>query len=328
MRLRQDTRFLVLVPRRFIGYRLQREIGTDALTSFQEEALEIPMVQERFSLATLIANSQDRIAVRTLLGFHSNGVDNAPERNAKAYKSIVESDRTGVALLEAIADGKLKPKGGGSTYLCARAAKIVEFLTSCSKDPVEAINCLFDPVLAGKIEDDNKRQKAERDLEHLRDSALSVIQESRQLDLQSVLERLRYRIATRIPLTETENARVRIMTLHGAKGLEADVVIVAGMADQIIPGYLSEEPSEAEKEREERRRLLYVSVTRAKRQLVISWSLMMAYRDAVENQVRRDGGVIQKGNGDKFVKLGKTKLLPDIPQVPQTGKSWLKTKVA
>ncbi len=141
-----------------------------------------------------------------------------------------------------------------------------------------------------------------------------------------IFDVLRYRIAMRIPLLKPEETRVRIMTLHGAKGLEADVVVVAGVADQIIPGHLPDDPTEAMKLREEQRRLLYVSVTRAKRELVISWPQSMNYKDATKNQVRVDGGVWRQGD-NKLVKLGRTKLLPDIPQNPQAGNSWLKAKL-
>ena len=54
MREQKDTRFLVLVPRRFIGYRLKDKIGDDALTSFHEEVLEIPLVQERLDRKSVV----------------------------------------------------------------------------------------------------------------------------------------------------------------------------------------------------------------------------------------------------------------------------------
>jgi superfamily I DNA/RNA helicase len=114
------------------------------------------------------------------------------------------------------------------------------------------------------------------------------------------------------------------MTLHGAKGLEADVVIVAGVADQIIPGITPKDPIEAERTREEQRRLLYVSFTRAKRELVISWPKTMRYKEAIKHNVRIDQ-VWRKS--DQMISLGKTSLLPDLPQLPQTGKTWLKAKL-
>ena len=174
------------------------------------------------------------------------------------------------------------------------------------------------------VADEDTQGKATQDLEQLRDAALAVHEEIGEYDLAKILHRLRYRIAMRIPLTETAEARVRIMTLHGAKGLEADVVIVAGVADQIIPGIRPKEPTEAEKMREEQRRLLYVSFTRAKRELVISWPKTMRYKDARKNNVRIDQVWRQP---DQTISLGKTALLPDLPQLPQTGKSWPNAKL-
>ena len=69
MQERKDTRFLVLVPRRFIM--LKRALGADAVAAFHEEALEVPAVQERFALASLAANPEDRVALRTVLGFRA-----------------------------------------------------------------------------------------------------------------------------------------------------------------------------------------------------------------------------------------------------------------
>ncbi len=54
---------------------------------------------------------------------------------------------------------------------------------------------------------------------------------------------------------------LRLMTMHGSKGLEFDVVIIAGLSDRIIPDHSSDI--------EEERRLLYVSMTRARERLHI-----------------------------------------------------------
>lgn len=323
---RSETKFLVLVPRRFIGYRLKNAIGNDAQTSFHEEVLEVPLVQERFALASLAANPKDRVALRTLLGFKEKGAEFAPKRNAKAYESISEATATGVALLEAIAKGEIAVSGQGQKNVRDRAQNALAFLSNVAgtADGDDVIRTIFDPAIAMTVADEDAQEKATQDLEQLRDAALAVHEEIGEYDLAKILDRLRYRIAMRIPLTETSEARVRIMTLHGAKGLEADVVIVAGVADQIIPGISPKEPTEAEKLREEQRRLLYVSFTRAKRELVISWPKTMRYKDARKNNVRIDQVWRQP---DQTISLGKTALLPDLPQLPQTGKSWLKAKL-
>ena len=323
---KRDTKFLVLVPRRFIGYRLKDAVGKDAQTSFHEEVLEIPLVQERFALASLVANSNDRVALRTVLAFRAKGGEYGPQRNAEAYQTISAAAETGVALLEAIGSGAIDVRGQGQTNLRDRAKNAVAFLAELAKQPdgEDVIRAIFDPAAAEGITDEDNQAKAKRDLEQLCAAALSIHEEFGDYDLSKILDRLRYRIAMRIPLTEASEARVRIMTLHGAKGLEADVVIVAGVADQIIPGIAPKGPDEAEKFREEQRRLLYVSFTRAKQQLVISWPKTMAYKDARKNNVRIDQVWRKLAH---TIALGRTSLLPDLPQQPQTGKSWLKAKL-
>ena len=63
--------------------------------------------------------------------------------------------------------------------------------------------------------------------------------------------------------------RVNLMTLHNAKGLEFDVVFITGFEDGLIPHYKSQQDP---KQYEEERRLLYVGITRARRQLYMTYA--------------------------------------------------------
>jgi DNA helicase-4 len=60
---------------------------------------------------------------------------------------------------------------------------------------------------------------------------------------------------------ESDNSgrEIEFMTMHGSKGLEFDTVIIAGISDKIIPDKTSDI--------EEERRLFYVALTRAKKEL-------------------------------------------------------------
>ena len=65
----------------------------------------------------------------------------------------------------------------------------------------------------------------------------------------------------------TRDARIWMMTLHSAKGLEFPMVILAGMEEGLFPHSRSNEDDE---ELEEERRLCYVGMTRARKRLVLT----------------------------------------------------------
>ena len=91
----------------------------------------------------------------------------------------------------------------------------------------------------------------------------------------------------------TDMPPVTLMTIHLAKGLEFDRVFVAGASEGLLPHSWS---LETEAELEEERRLLYVAMTRAKKELFISFydhpsrflSELPPELLVYENLVRRD----------------------------------------
>ncbi len=81
--------------------------------------------------------------------------------------------------------------------------------------------------------------------------------------------------------------QVMLMTLHSAKGLEFPIVYMTGLEDGLFPSYMSimsEDPTDLEEER----RLCYVGITRAQKELSISSAKMrMVHGETQMNKVSR-----------------------------------------
>ncbi|MDA3958823.1 ATP-dependent helicase [Oceanispirochaeta sp.] len=84
--------------------------------------------------------------------------------------------------------------------------------------------------------------------------------------LQKWLNRIT--LVTRDEMDEEDAGKVNLMTIHASKGLEFDVVFLAGVERDIIPHAraIAEDP----KNMEEERRLFYVAITRARKKLFIT----------------------------------------------------------
>jgi len=126
-------------------------------------------------------------------------------------------------------------------------------------------------------------------------------------DLQSFLEHVA--LATSID-QEWEGAKINLMTMHAAKGLEFDVVFLPGWEEGLFPHQKSLE-EKGDFALEEERRLAYVGITRAKKEAFLSFAMKRAYHgdwmDALpsrfineipENNIEKNEIEIDKMNDD------------------------------
>ncbi len=67
---------------------------------------------------------------------------------------------------------------------------------------------------------------------------------------------------------------VKLMTVHAAKGLEFEHVFIAGLEENLFPLKHMDEAEMSKSEEEEERRLFYVAITRAKKKLYLSYSIV------------------------------------------------------
>ena len=103
-------------------------------------------------------------------------------------------------------------------------------------------------------------------------------------NLESFLEHVS--LATSID-QEWEGEKINMMTMHAAKGLEFDVVFLPGWEEGLFPHQKSIE-EKGQNGLEEERRLAYVGLTRAKKKVIISFSMNRFYQgDWIDSMASR-----------------------------------------
>ena len=153
------------------------------------------------------------------------------------------------------------------TALKAAAEMFGELIDMVETSPLDEI---FDAVLTktGYLtylkNQENGDNKVEN-VEELRTSILRYMEESTEPTLGGFLEETA--LFTDADEDDGGRDKVMLMTIHSAKGLEFDNVFLIGMEDGIFPGSRS---LDNEDDMEEERRLAYVAVTRAKKQLYVT----------------------------------------------------------
>ncbi|HUI28959.1 MAG TPA: ATP-dependent helicase [Candidatus Acidoferrales bacterium] len=112
------------------------------------------------------------------------------------------------------------------------------------------------------------------------------------LNLKEIIEDFEQKIDSGELESNEETNKTRIMTMHSAKGCESPIVIMPALEDDIIPGNAQNV--------EEKRRLFYVSVTRTKYALFLSWAS------------QRSGQEIHKVEGRKLIGKIKSRFLVEM----------------
>ncbi len=277
------ARHLVLVTRRRWGYDLReaiREVDEEvnAQTVFSEDILETWPVREAFIFLEIAANNDDPAALRDWIAYKPPDSEGkkwkAARRNAPVYQTLRDDGLLTLARMRGIADGPVNSlSGSGRGDVHARTVRLCTMLDELPDGDVRLIaEHVLDPS-RWATEASATPDLARHDLERLRHEALRMLDEADEdVALSRLVEDLRARIATREPIGHEERPGVEIVTLWGAKGLTANFTYIVGLCDEALPGPHDEDETglTAGEHELEQQRLLYVSLTRAKRSLVIS----------------------------------------------------------
>ena len=100
---------------------------------------------------------------------------------------------------------------------------------------------------------------------------------------------------------EWNGEKVNLMTMHGSKGLEFDVVFLPGWEEGLFPHQKSID-EKGQDGLEEERRLAYVGITRAKQMAIISFSMNRFYQgDWIDSMASRFIDELPENNIDKNI---------------------------
>ena len=125
--------------------------------------------------------------------------------------------------------------------------------------------------LANESRDDGNDRLA--NLDELITAARQFDEEHGEASIQDFLAEIT--LASPIDRWDQETGAVTLMTLHAAKGLEFPVVFIVALEQNILPHSRSNDDSN---QLEEERRLLFVGITRARRELFLSRCTVRSFR--------------------------------------------------
>ena len=236
-----------------------------------------------------IDNSADDLAVRRILNVPKRGIGATTVGRVQDY-----ADYMNVSFYDALRVAEEVPAIGRSL---SKIEGFVTFIQSLkSKAQAYSVTELLEEVidLTGyvdelKAEDTEESRARIENIDELISKTVSYEEvmkaEGREATLSGFLEEIA--LIADIDTVDPAQDYVLLMTLHSAKGLEFPYVYLAGMEDGMFPSSMcifSDDPTDMEEER----RLCYVGITRAMKELTLTSVRQRLVRGEVQyNKVSR-----------------------------------------
>lgn len=262
-------------------------------------------VKDLLAYLKTIDNGQDDLAVRRIINIPKRGIGAASINKVALYAQEQE-----ISFYDALCVAEQVP---GLGKAAAKIRPFVLFIQSMkAKAKLLSVTDLLQEVIETtgyvrelEAEGTDEAEARIENIDELISKAVDYAEGEEAPTLNGFLENVA--LVADIDSFDENSDYVVLMTLHSAKGLEFPNVYLAGLEDGLFPSYMSIMSDNSQAEIEEERRLAYVGITRAKKNLTITSA-----------RVRMVRGQTQYGKVSRFVREIPPELLSGKIYEPKT----------
>ena len=262
-------------------------------------------VKDLLAYLKTIDNGQDDLAVRRIINIPKRGIGAASINKVALYAQEQE-----ISFYDALCVAEQVP---GLGKAAAKIRPFVLFIQSMkAKAKLLSVADLLQEVIETtgyvrelEAEGTDEAEARIENIDELISKAVDYAEGEEASTLNGFLENVA--LVADIDSFDENSDYVVLMTLHSAKGLEFPNVYLAGLEDGLFPSYMSITSDNSQAEIEEERRLAYVGITRAKKNLTITSA-----------RVRMVRGQTQYGKVSRFVREIPPELLSGKIYEPKT----------
>ena len=262
-------------------------------------------VKDLLAYLKTIDNGQDDLAVRRIINIPKRGIGAASINKVALYAQEQE-----ISFYDALCVAEQVP---GLGKAAAKIRPFVLFIQSMkAKAKLLSVTDLLQEVIETtgyvrelEAEGTDEAEARIENIDELISKAVDYAEGEEAPTLNGFLENVA--LVADIDSFDENSDYVVLMTLHSAKGLEFPNVYLAGLEDGLFPSSMSITSDNSQAEIEEERRLAYVGITRAKKNLTITSA-----------RVRMVRGQTQYGKVSRFVREIPPELLSGKIYEPKT----------
>jgi len=235
-------------------------------------------VKDTLAYLKLLANLDDDVSFRRIINVPARGIGAVSlERFSAAAR---ERGMCHYKFLEEVCLGAIAFDFGRARKNFRQFFDLIELLKKEAQSllPSELINRVLEESGYRRSLVEEGTVEAQSRLENLAELRQSVVEyelragaesPDKEITLDGFLQEIA--LVSDLDKPDPDAPALKMMTLHMAKGLEFDVVFIVGMEEEMLPNIRPWE-AESESDVEEERRLCYVGMTRARKQLFLLYA--------------------------------------------------------